>query len=166
MARRTGVRKSEAGQLTISKERVSKHGEVFTPSWVVNEMIDMVLRESGKSIYGTWFEPAFGRGAFLTEILRRKLEAGMSEEDACKTIYGVELLKDNYEFTIALLVSMCNGKDVEPILRTNLLCGDTLRDMRSLVFKDWKTGQTGSLYDMGWHGMEEAKKELKRKKRK
>lgn len=150
-------------KLTISKERVSKHGEVFTPSWVVNKMIDNVLKSDPKQIYGTWFEPAFGRGAFLTEILRRKLEAGMSEEDACKTIYGVELLKDNYEFTIALLVSMCNGKDVEPILRTNLLCGDTLNDVHTLVFKDWKTGQTSSLYDMGWHGMEDKTKRKKHK---
>lgn len=162
MVRRTGIRESETDQ-TISKERVSKFGEVFTPAWLVNEMIDKVLNTDPELIYGTWFEPAFGRGAFLTEILKRKLKAGMTEEDACRTIYGVELLKDNYEFTVALLTSMCNGKDVEPILRTNLVCADTLKDCKTIMFKDWKTGQTASLYDMGWHGNED--KQIKRKKK-
>lgn len=163
MVRSNGTRKHETEELTISKDRVRKHGEVFTPSWVVNDMIDNVLKSDPNYIFGTWFEPAFGRGAFLTEILKRKLQAGMTEEEACKTIYGVELLRDNYEFTIALLVSMCNGKDVEPILRTNLVCANTLTDADIIVFKDWKTGQRTSLYDMGWRGIEDKKAKRKRK---
>lgn len=132
----------------VSKERVKDFAEVFTPDWVVNRMIDNVLDECGQDrIFGTWFEPSFGRGAFLKEILRRKLAAGMSEEDACKTIYGVEIQQDNYEITVKLLNDMCKS-DMEEILRTNLVLGDFLHGADKIIFKDWKTGETQSLLDM------------------
>jgi len=56
-----------------SKERVQKHGEVFTPQWVVNDMLDLLpadVWEPGK----TFLEPACGEGAFLVEIYKRKLQ--------------------------------------------------------------------------------------------
>ena len=59
--------------LTKSKERVQKHGEVFTPAWVVNDMLDMLpdeVWEAGK----TFLEPACGEGAFLIEVYKRKIE--------------------------------------------------------------------------------------------
>ena len=63
---------SEQAQLVKSKQRVADHGEVFTPEWMVNDMLDLVKDESER-IDARVLEPACGEGAFLQEILRRKL---------------------------------------------------------------------------------------------
>ena len=60
-----------AGQ-TKSKQRVAEHGEVFTAEREVNAMLDLVKSEAER-IDSRFLEPACGEGAFLTEILRRKL---------------------------------------------------------------------------------------------
>jgi hypothetical protein len=88
-----------------SKDRVQKHGEVFTPAWVVNDMLNM-LPEEVWEVGKTFLEPACGEGAFLIEVYRRKLEIINTEtqEDwewqsaiATSSIYGIELLEDNAE---------------------------------------------------------------------
>ena len=59
-----------------SKERVQKHGEVFTPSWMVQKMLDTPgIREKTADIYATFLEPSAGDGNFLEAILQRKLSA-------------------------------------------------------------------------------------------
>ena len=91
-------------KLIKSKERVQKHGEVFTPNWVVNLMLDQVKSQTD-NIYATFLEPSAGEGAFLTAILERKLESVKQQFDkkfwktkslfALASIYGIELLEDN-----------------------------------------------------------------------
>ena len=97
---------SEQVQLVKSKQRVVDHGEVFTPTWMVNDMLDLVKDESER-IDARVLEPACGEGAFLQEILRRKLttvQARYSRNDferrhyallALMNTYGIELLADN-----------------------------------------------------------------------
>jgi hypothetical protein len=94
--------------LIKSKQRVMDHGEVFTPPWLVNAMLDLVKEETER-INSRFLEPACGSGNFLTEILKRKLAAvelkyGKSTFDrdhyallALMSIYGIELLTDNIE---------------------------------------------------------------------
>ena len=86
-----------------SKDRVQKHGEVFTPTWVVNDMLDLLPDEVWQ-IGKTFLEPACGEGAFLIEIYRRKLQKITAETQkewewqtaiATSSIYGIELLEDN-----------------------------------------------------------------------
>lgn len=89
-----------------SKERVSEHGEVFTAEREVNAMLDLVKPETER-IDSRFLEPACGEGAFLTEILRRKLAAvknryGKNAADyerysvlAVTSIYGVDIQADN-----------------------------------------------------------------------
>lgn len=94
-----------------SKERVSKHGEVFTAEREVNAMLDLVKQETER-IESRFLEPACGDGNFLIEILRRKLaicEERVKKQQytqlqyeknavwAVSSIYGIELLPDNAE---------------------------------------------------------------------
>jgi type I restriction-modification system DNA methylase subunit len=60
--------------LIKSKQRVADHGEVFTPSWMVDAMLDLVKAESER-IDARFLEPACGSGNFLVRILQRKLAA-------------------------------------------------------------------------------------------
>lgn len=92
--------------LVKSKQRVADHGEVFTPLWMVEAMLDLVKGETER-IDSRFLEPACGSGNFLVQILRRKLTAveikfGKSDFEkrhyalfGLMCIYGVELLPDN-----------------------------------------------------------------------
>ena len=89
-----------------SKQRVADHGEVFTPPWMVEAMLDLVKQETER-IDSRFLEPACGSGNFIVQILRRKLAAveleyGKSNFERCHygllalmCIYGIELLADN-----------------------------------------------------------------------
>jgi N-6 DNA Methylase len=93
-------------KLIKSKKRVADHGEVFTPSWLVEKMLDLVKGETER-IDSRFLEPACGSGNFLVPILQRKLAAvearyGKSEFEkhhyallALTCCYGIELLADN-----------------------------------------------------------------------
>lgn len=92
--------------LIKSKRRVADHGEVFTPPWLVEQMLDMVKGQTER-IDARFLEPACGSGNFLVPILLRKLAAveakyGKSDFErrhyallALSCVYGVELLADN-----------------------------------------------------------------------
>lgn len=92
--------------LVKSKQRVADHGEVFTPSWMVENMLDLVKDETER-IDSRFLEPACGSGNFLIPVLLRKLATvrakyGKSEFEntqhallALMCIYGIELLEDN-----------------------------------------------------------------------
>ena len=91
-----------------SRERVQKHGEVFTAPREVNAMLDLVKNETER-LDSRFLEPACGDGNFLVEILRRKLAVANSnyqkhqsqlqyEKDAIlaiSSIYGIDILPDN-----------------------------------------------------------------------
>lgn len=102
-------------KLTKSKYRINTHGEVFTPQWVVDYILDQPgLEEQTKNITSTFFEPSAGEGVFLVEVLKRKMNAAKIQAKtremydnntliALSTLYGVELLEDNVE---ALVMNM------------------------------------------------------------
>src|SRR5687768_11402829 len=92
--------------LIKSKKRVADHGEVFTPAWLVEAMLDLVKGETER-IDSRFLEPACGSGSFLVPILKRKLAAvelkyGKSDFEkrqyallSVMCCYGIELLVDN-----------------------------------------------------------------------
>ena len=92
--------------LIKSKKRVEDHGEVFTPPWLVEKMLDLVKGETER-IDARFLEPACGIGNFLVPILQRKLAAvelkfGKSDFErrhyallGLMCCYGIELLADN-----------------------------------------------------------------------
>lgn len=92
--------------LIKSKKRVADHGEVLTPAWMVEAMLDLVKGETER-IDSRFLEPACGSGNFLVQVLRRKLAAvelkfGKSDFEkrnytllALMCTYGIELLVDN-----------------------------------------------------------------------
>src|SRR6185312_6851418 len=61
-------------RLFKSKQRVADHGEVFTPAWMVEAMLNLV-RDETERIDSRFLEPACGSGNFLVQVLRRKLVA-------------------------------------------------------------------------------------------
>ena len=92
--------------LVKSKQRVADHGEVFTPAWMVEAMLNLVKDETER-IDSRFLEPACGSGNYLVQLLQRKLAAvelkyGKSDFErrhfalfALMCLYGIELLPDN-----------------------------------------------------------------------
>jgi hypothetical protein len=75
-------------------KRRKKTAEVFTPPFLVNEILDEFspkMWEEGR----TFIDPACGNGNFLVEVLQRKLKLGHNPLEALKTIYGVDIMRDN-----------------------------------------------------------------------
>src|SRR5213082_182453 len=60
--------------LIKSRKRVADHGEVFTPPWMVEAMLDLVKDETER-LDSRFLEPACGSGNFLVRVLQRKLAA-------------------------------------------------------------------------------------------
>lgn len=135
-----------------SKQRVTEHGEVFTNEREVKAMCDLVKQETER-IDSRFLEPACGEGAFLTEILSRKLSVvkrnyAQNASDyeryavlAVTSIYGVDILEDNTEICRQKLFDIWNKaytdntreqandqcrETIKFILRKNILCGDAL----------------------------------------
>jgi hypothetical protein len=149
--------------LIKSKERVADHGEVFTPEWMVTDMLDLVKDESER-IDSRFLEPACGSGNFLVEVLRRKLvtvEQKFEKSDferqhyallALMCIYGVEILADNIvecrENMLKIFLGYLGLPESDDLYRAasyvlsqNLIYGDalTMRDSRGnpIVFSEW-----------------------------
>lgn len=149
--------------LLRSKQRVADHGEVFTPSWMVEAMLDLVKDETER-IDSRFLEPACGSGNFLVQVLLRKLAAvdrkfGKSDFErrhyallALMCIYGIELLADNIaECRANMLEILAEHLKLDEsddlyhassyVLSQNLVHGDALT-MRthagqSITFAEW-----------------------------
>jgi hypothetical protein len=146
-----------------SKQRVADHGEVFTPPWLVEAMLDLVKGETER-IDSRFLEPACGSGNFLVQILRRKLAAvelkyGRSAFErkhyallALMCIYGIELLHDNIgECRVNLLEILTDYLKLDQsdelyragwyVLEQNLVHGDALKmrtsDDQPITFAEW-----------------------------
>lgn len=149
--------------LIKSKKRVADHGEVFTPRWLVEKMLDLVQGETER-IDSRFLEPACGSGNFLIPVLQRKLAAvdakyGKSDFErrhyallALMCIYGIELLMDNIvECRANLLEVLADylNEDASAdlyraafyVLSQNLVHGDalTMRDSKGqpISFAEW-----------------------------
>lgn len=149
--------------LIRSKQRVADHGEVFTPPWIVNAMLDLVKDETER-IDARFLEPACGSGNFLIRVLQRKLAAvqtkfGKSEFEkrhfallGLMCSYGIELLADNIAECRAnmldVLADFLNIDDTDELYRAaffvlsqNLVHGDALtmraQDGQPIAFAEW-----------------------------
>ena len=91
---------SYMGGVDRSKERMQANGETFTPTALVIEMMQQMLANDpdvfapGKTV----IDPACGDGQLLVPVKWYKvLVHGMTEEDAVKDLYGVDIMPDNVE---------------------------------------------------------------------
>lgn len=106
------------------KSRVKATGEVFTPTPLVQEILDEIPQDVFTS-NKTFLDPSCGDGQFLGEVLIRKMENGSTFEQALSTVYGVDLMEDNVELCRERL--LCGREDLRHIVEKNIVCADGLR---------------------------------------
>lgn len=104
--------------------RVKATGEVFTPTPLVQEILDKLDPSLFKDPTKTFIDPSCGDGQFLGEVLIRKVESGIDFETALSTIYGVDLMQDNVDLCRERL--LCSREDLRHIVEKNIVCADGL----------------------------------------
>ena len=105
--------------------RIKSTGEVFTPTPLVQEILDHLDDELFTDPSKTFLDPSCGDGQFLGEVLIRKVENGINFETALGTIYGVDLMQDNVDLCRERL--LCGREDLRHIVEKNIVCADGLR---------------------------------------
>lgn len=157
------LKRNSSISLVKTKQRVADHGEVFTPAWMVEAMLDLVKGETER-IDSRFLEPACGSGNFLVQVLQRKLavvELKYRNSDferrhyallALMCVYGVELLADNIsECRANLLEIIADFLNIEQsdhlyraasyVLSQNLIHGDALTMLNNngvpITFAEW-----------------------------
>lgn len=105
--------------------RVKATGEVFTPTPLVQEILEKLPIEQFTDPTKTFLDPACGDGQFLGEVLIRKMENGSTFEQALSTTYGVDLMQDNVNLCRERL--LCSREDLRHIVEQNIVCADGLR---------------------------------------
>jgi hypothetical protein len=86
--------KNSSLRLIKSKDRVRDVGEVFTPDYLVERMLDLYPSDAWQP-EKNWLEPTCGNGQFILAVLRRKLKAGSTLLQALNTTFGADVMKDN-----------------------------------------------------------------------
>jgi type I restriction-modification system DNA methylase subunit len=112
------------GGVERNKLRVKATGEVFTPTPLVQEILDKLDPELFKDPSKTFIDPACGDGQFLGEVLIRKIKNGIDFEIALSTIYGVDLMQDNVDLCRERL--LCGRGDLRHMVEKNIVCADGL----------------------------------------
>ena len=104
--------------------RVKSTGEVFTPTPLVQEVLDKLPQELFSDPTKTFIDPACGDGQFLGEVLIRKVGQRIPFETALSTIYGVDIMEDNVKLCRDRL--LCGREDLRHIVEKNIVCADSL----------------------------------------
>lgn len=118
-----------------SKDRVNDFGEVFTPDYIVNNMVNLIPREVDifKELAKTWLEPSCGTGNFFVGIFNENKFKVIEEITSKYSEYS----NKNVDDLLFLAVSSVYGIDIQE---------DNVKESRVRVLKlvtDWYKSFTG-----------------------
>lgn len=109
-----------------------KNDQIFTPSIIVNKMLDEIGFNDESVLYKRILEPSFGDGVFLVEIVRRIckicLDKRLDTFKALSYVYGIEIDDNLYNITISKLNSVLNYYGLDSYNWENLRNSNSLYD--------------------------------------
>ena len=112
------------------KLRVKQTAEVFTPTPLVQEMLDKLEKENPTLFSDstkTFLDNSCGDGQFLSEVIIRKMEiSGCSLDQALNTTYGVDIMEDNVNECRKRLAGPNPTDEILEIVNKNIVCNDAL----------------------------------------
>lgn len=124
------------------EEKIRKFGEVFTPPEIVEQMLDMLERESPGCFAPekTFLEPTCGEGVFVCGILQRKFANCTTDAErrlAIRSVWAMELQTDNVEKTIRAVTELCEGvfrltKFDRETIKDHVIQADALKVMKMM----------------------------------
>ena len=117
--------RSYMGGVERDKLRVKATGEVFTPTPLVQEILDKISLDQFTDPTKTFLDNSCGDGQFLGEVLIRKIENGSTFEQALSTTYGIDIMIDNVDLCRERL--LCGQEHLRHIVEKNIQCRDGLK---------------------------------------
>lgn len=114
--------------ITEDRDRVKALGEVFTPTALVEYVMDLLEQHDPAALTtpsNTFIDSMCGDGQFLREFLIRKMRHGGTFVQAFNSIYGVDLTSDNVDMCRKRL--LCGQNQYQHILENNIVCADALK---------------------------------------
>ena len=117
-----------------TEEAIKQRGEVFTPTTLVNEMLDKLPPEVFTDPTKTFLDNSAGNGQFLFEVMRRKMMVNPSKgrdffirhRKALLTIFGVELDEKNAIECRKRLLGKSDSIELKELLEHHIICADAL----------------------------------------
>lgn len=167
--------------LMKSKHRVQKHGEVFTPQWVVDKMVAIPgIKEKTEDVFATFLEPSAGEGAFLLAIEDIKLRFVTDNHSgnawntyalwALSSIYGIEFLEDNLaaarQNMLELFLDYYDAVQGSPLSKRS----DLYKSARTIIWANVVQGDTlthknnsgEEIVFSRWNSVEESPRQVRR----
>ena len=114
------------GSREHTEEAIKQLGEVFTPTPLVNEMLNKLPSELFTNPKKTFLDNSCGNGQFLAAVLKRKMDGGIPHSVALRTIYGVELNAENATECRQRLLMGFTHPELISIVNHNIICADAL----------------------------------------
>jgi hypothetical protein len=125
--------------------RVKSTGEVFTPTPLVQKVLDELDQSVFTDPSKTFLDPSCGDGQFLGEVIIRKMENGSTFEQALSTVYGVDLMQDNVKLCQDRL--LCGQEQLRHIVERNIVCANGLD--YDYLFGEPETFGPGNQFEIG-----------------
>ena len=126
-------------KLIKTKKRVKEQGEVFTPDWLIKNSFDKIPTNLFKDSSITFIDPACGNGNFLVEVVKIKILLGSSKWEALSTTFGIDIMEDNVIECRQRLLQVVDVKQkrFEELVKTTIVCGNSLKQSTDELFKDY-----------------------------
>ena len=125
-----------AAETGLTEEEIKDQGAVFTPSELVNLMLDELDYDwENHNHQKTWLDPTMGNGQFLVQLAKRGIRV--------QNIYGVDIDEKNVQVTKQRLRDIYGDtKEVNAHLDNNIL-------QKNALEYDYSFGETPDL-DEAW----------------
>lgn len=130
---------------TKNDKRILRHHDThedFTPEHLLHILCDDFFKDDFKDPKKKFLDNSCGNGNILVYVLKKRLESGCNYLDSLKTMYGLDIMKDNIEECHQRIKNVLseykieyNEEDIDKILRHNIVCND----MFNWDFKNWKS---------------------------
>ena len=120
-----------------SKERVNSSGEVFTPDWLVDEMIDNIPEEILKDKDFVYSDSSCGDSQILAGVVIKLIKLGFTHEQALNKIRGTDIFQGNVDLSRTRLI--CKNEKLKPIVDKNIICKSGLSNWTDELFTDITT---------------------------
>ena len=114
------------GRKMRSKERAKSLGEVFTPQFLVERILNHIPSDVLLDCTKTVLDNSCGDGQFLVQVAEMRRMHGVSHKDALLTIYGVDIDELNVRQCRERLLVGSKDSDLVDIVHRNIVCADAL----------------------------------------
>jgi len=120
-----------------SKENVRNNGEVFTPTYIVDDMLKLIPEKAWKDPSFVFIEPTCGNGQFLVRIFQKRIDSNIPVLDALNTIIGMDISEENIIdsrkrlYELASQIKRINKAKAKAIIINNIFqVDDSLKVLR------------------------------------